>query len=190
MLAAPLIVRETAEPLFDAQEHVVMLHDFTFRNPEEILAGLKRGSGAHAGHVMDHSGMNMAGMLNDVAFDAYLCNDRTLDDPELVRVEKGGQIRLRIINAAAASNMWIDLGSLAGDLIAVDGNAVHPVRGSRFPLAIAQRADIRLRMPDDGGAFPVLFHPEGVAGRTGLVLATSGAAIAKTPAFFPRSAPG
>ena len=41
LLAAPLIVRETAEPLFDEQEHVVMLHDFTFRDPQEILAELK-----------------------------------------------------------------------------------------------------------------------------------------------------
>jgi FtsP/CotA-like multicopper oxidase with cupredoxin domain len=75
--------------------------------------------------------------------------------------------------------MWIDLGGLEGELIAVDGNAVYPVRGSLFPLAIAQRADIRLRLPAEGGAFPVLFRPEGLAARTGLVLATPGAAIAR-----------
>ncbi|MGH6908252.1 MAG: multicopper oxidase family protein, partial [Aestuariivirga sp.] len=172
LLAAPLIVKETKEPVFDEQDHVVMLHDFTFRDPEGILAELQSGHGAHAGHAMGV-------MLNDIVFDAYLCNDRTLDDPEIVAVEKGGQIRLRIINAAAASNMWIDLGSLEGDVIAVDGNAVLPIRGSRFPLAIAQRADIRLRVPREGGAFPVLFQPEGLAARTGLVLATAGAQIGK-----------
>ncbi|MGH6819915.1 MAG: multicopper oxidase family protein, partial [Methylocella sp.] len=102
-----------------------------------------------------------------------------LDDPEIVKVEKGGQVRLRIINAAAASNMWIELGSLEGDLIAVDGNAVLPIRGSRFPLAIAQRADIRIRVPREGGAFPVLFQPEGLTARTGLVLATAAAQTAK-----------
>ena len=52
LLAAPLIVRETAEPLFDEQEHVVMLHDFTFRDPQEIMAELKGGGGGHAGHAM------------------------------------------------------------------------------------------------------------------------------------------
>jgi len=121
----------------------------------------------------------MAARLNDVVFDAYLANDRTLDDPETVAVEEGGQIRLRVINAAAASNMWIDLGELAGELIAVDGHAVYPVKGSLFPLAIAQRADIRLKIPDGGGAFPVLFRPEGLAARTGVVLATAGAQIGK-----------
>ncbi len=119
----------------------------------------------------------MGGMLNDVVYDAYLANDRTLDDPEVVQVEKGGQIRLRIINGAAASNMWIDLGGLSGELIAVDGNAIYPVSGSLFPLAIAQRADIRLKIPAEGGAFPVLFRPEGVAERTGIILSTAGAAV-------------
>ena len=186
-------MRETKEPLFDGQEHVVLLHDFTFRDPVEILAELQGGGGAHAGHAMDHRangpfadgsfqhGRNAApaagAMLNDIVYDAYLANDRTLDDPEIVTVEKGGQIRLRIINGAAASNMWIDLGALEGELIAVDGSAIYPVRGSVFPLAIAQRADLRIRIPAGGGAFPVLFRPEGVAMRTGIVLATPGAAI-------------
>ena len=59
-----------------------MLHDFTFRDPLEILAELQGGSG-HAGHAM--GGMETA-MLNDITFDAYLANDRTLADPEIVRV--------------------------------------------------------------------------------------------------------
>jgi FtsP/CotA-like multicopper oxidase with cupredoxin domain len=193
LLAAPLIVRETEQPLFDEQEHVVLVHDFTFRDPAEILAELQGGGGAHAGHAMsampggmDHSNMahgaggGMAGaMLNDVVYDAYLANDRTLDDPEVVRVERGGRVRLRVINGAAASNMWIDLGGLEGELIAVDGNAIYPLSGSVFPLAIAQRADLRIRMPREGGAFPVLFRPEGVGQRTGIILATAGAQISK-----------
>ena len=175
LLAAPLIVRETVEPLFDEQEHVVMLHDFTFRDPQEILAELK-GGGGHAGHAP--GGTEMA-MLNDITFDAYLANDRTLADPEIVRVGRATQIRLRIINGAAASNMWIDLGGLQGELIAVDGNAVFPLKGSKFPLAIAQRADIRVKLPEGNGAWPILFRPEGLSARTGIYLATQDAEIAK-----------
>ncbi len=171
LLAAPLIVRETAEPLFDEQEHVVLLHDFTFRDPQEVMAELKAGGG-HAGHAE-------GGMLNDVVFDAYLANDRTLADPEVVRVGKATLIRLRIINGSAASNMWIDLGTLQGELIAVDGNAVYPLKGSLFPLAIAQRADIRLKLPEGSGAWPILFRPEGLGARTGIYLATPGAEIAR-----------
>ncbi len=177
-LAAPLIVRETAVPLFDEQEHVVMLHDFSFRDPQEIMAELKVGGG-HAGHAM--AGMK-TGMLNDIAYDAYLANDQTPADPEVVRVGKATQIRLRIINGAAASNMWIDLGALAGELIAVDGNAIYPLKGSLFPLAIAQRADIRVKLPDATGAWPILFRPEGLGARTGIYLATQGADISRLSA--------
>ena len=118
-------------------------------------------------------------MLNDITFDAYLANDRTLADPEVVRVGKATQIRLRIINGSAASNMWIDLGALQGELIAVDGNAVYPLKGSLFPLAIAQRADIRVKLPEGSGAWPILFRPEGLGARTGIYLATQGAEIAR-----------
>jgi FtsP/CotA-like multicopper oxidase with cupredoxin domain len=130
---------------------------------------------------MDHGKMAMpeGAMVNDVAFDAYLANDRTLDDPEIVRIETGGRVRLRIINGAAASNMWIDLGALAGELIAVDGNAVEPVTGKLFPLAIAQRADIRIALPREAGAWPILFRPEGTAKRTGIVLAAGDGKIAR-----------
>ncbi len=185
MLAAPLIIRETEKPVFDEQEHVVMIHDFTFRDPTEILAELQSGGGGHAGHG---SMQGMGATLNDVAFDAYLCNDRTLDDPEILTVEKASTVRLRIINAAAASNMWIDLGAIGGELIAVDGNAVFPVRGSLFPLAIAQRADIRLQIPAEGGAYPIVFQPEGVAMRTGLILAARGSRLRKVAIEAPVAA--
>jgi FtsP/CotA-like multicopper oxidase with cupredoxin domain len=194
LLAAPLIVRETAESLFDEQEHVVMIHDFTFRDPAEILDELKKGGGGHAGHSMadmDHSKMNLpteampaspmpsSAMLNDITFDALLANDRTLDDPEVVQAEKGGRFRLRLVNACAATNIWIDLGTLQGELIAVDGNAVHPVKASRFPLAIAQRADIRLALPVGTSSYPVLFQAEGAALRAGIILQPGTAAVNK-----------
>ncbi|MGE4249986.1 MAG: multicopper oxidase family protein [Parvibaculaceae bacterium] len=194
LLAAPMILRDKDELAADIQEHVVLLHDFTFRDPQEILAELKRGGGDHAAHAggtagdmsgMDHGKMAMpepAAMLNDVRFDAFLANDRTLDDPEILRAETGGRVRLRIINGAAASNMWVDLGSLDAELIAVDGNAVMPVRDRLFPLAVAQRIDLVIQLPRENGAWPVLFRPEGTAERTGLVIATGDGQIAKVAA--------
>ena len=96
--------------------------------------------------------MPMAMDLNDVEYDAFLANDRTLDDPLVVRVERSGRVRLRIINGAASSAFWIELGELKGTLVAVDGNPVVPVAGSRFPIAIAQRLDLIVDVA--AGAFP------------------------------------
>jgi FtsP/CotA-like multicopper oxidase with cupredoxin domain len=194
LLAAPLIIREKGEALFDEQEHVIMLHDFTFREPAEILAELQGGNGMkpmdHS--KMDHSkmdhGTNGAGMMPetmaamthaDVTYDAMLANDRTLDDPEVVQAEKGGRFRLRIINGCSATNMWIDLGEIEGELIAVDGKGVQSLRGTRFPLAVAQRADIRLTLPPGSGAWPILFQAEAVQLRSGIILKSGEGAVAK-----------
>lgn len=184
LLTAPLIVRE-ADGL-DAQEVTVLLNDFSFRDPAEILAGLT-GQGGMAG--MDHGSMGggtapmdhsaMAGMdLNDVEYDAFLANDRTLDDPEIIRTERHGRVRLRIINGASATAFWIDLGVRDATVLAVDGNPVQPVTGSRFPLAQAQRLDLLLEVPA-GAVVPVFARREGDVARTGIILAAPGAQIEK-----------
>lgn len=198
LLAAPLIVADPADASRDEQEIVVLLHDFSFKAPEELLADLT-GTGGMSGMNMgggsDMGGMDMpsspmsvqmssGGMttdLNDIEYDAYLANDRTLDDPEVFKVERGGSVRLRIINGATATAFTIDLGSLTGDLIAVDGQDIAPVSGSRFPMTMGQRLDIRLKMPSEPTAFPILALREGAPQRTGFVLALAGATVAKLP---------
>jgi FtsP/CotA-like multicopper oxidase with cupredoxin domain len=197
LLAAPLIVRTAEDRAADEQEVVVLLHDFSFTPAAELLAKLQGGAGA-ASHgamaAMDHGSMDMGGMtmpgmdhgatggmgamdLNDIEYDAYLANDRTLDDPEVLSVEKSGVVRLRIINGATSTAFVIDLGAIEGDLIAVDGQTVIPIRGRLFPMTMGQRIDVRLRIPAAGGAFPVLALREGAPERTGIVLATAGAAV-------------
>jgi FtsP/CotA-like multicopper oxidase with cupredoxin domain len=49
LMIAPLIVHTTADQRADRQEVVLMLHDFSFRSPEDILAGLTK---APAGQAM------------------------------------------------------------------------------------------------------------------------------------------
>lgn len=258
LLAAPLIVRTAADRAADEQEVVVMLHDFAFRSPEEILADLRKPSadgdaGGHAmsGHAMGGAGMGgmpgmtnhampmdhgampgmggampmnpgmmggsmpmdhgamggsmpmnhgpmggMAGMgggmpgmmggmamdLNDIDYDAYLANERTLGDPQVTRVDKGGMVRLRVVNAATSTAFTLDTGALEATVIAVDGQPIEPITGHRFPMTMAQRLDLRLRVPKEGGAFPILALREGAVERTGLVLATAGAEVKRIAA--------
>lgn len=188
LLTAPLIVREPGAA--DMQEVTLLLNDFSFRHPSEILAGLTGQTGmAHGGMSgMDHGSMGampmmehsmMGGMdLNDVEYDAFLANDRTLDDPEVVRTERNGRVRLRIINGAASTAFWIDLDGRKATVLAVDGNPVEPVTGSRFPLAQAQRIDLMIEVPA-GSVVPVFARREGDIARTGIILATPGAAVGK-----------
>ncbi|WP_395021323.1 multicopper oxidase family protein [Dongia sp.] len=190
LLAAPLIVTDPADAGRDEQEVVVLLHDFSFKSPEELLAGLSQKNLASAVPSGGMDGMQMGDMpaaaqqgmtmdTNDIQYDAYLANDRTLDDPEIFRVEAGGTVRLRLINGATATAFWIDLGRLEGKAIAVDGNPIEPIAGRRFPLGMGQRIDIAIQLPKDQGSWPILALREGAVERTGFVLATRSAALAR-----------
>jgi FtsP/CotA-like multicopper oxidase with cupredoxin domain len=178
LLAAPLIVHDPADRARDEQEVVIMLSDFSFTSPEEIYAKL-RGS-AKAAMSTTKASMSKPD-ANDVDYDAYLANDRTLRDPDVVKVEKGGRVRLRIINGGSGTNFFIDLGALTGELIATDGVPIRPVQRNRFPLAIAQRMDVIVNIPAEGGAFPILALRELATEQTGIILATPGAAIPRLP---------
>ena len=207
LLAAPLIVRSAEDVAADRQEVVMFLHDFSFKAPEEVMQEITGGHGgghdmsAMGGHAapgasMDHSGMqmdmsSMQGMamdLNDYNWDAYLTNDRTLSDPEIIMVEKGGRVKLRVINGASATVFWIDTGGLSARLVAVDGHAIAGLEGSRFGIAMGQRLDLDLELAGEG-AWPVLASREGSKERTGLILATPGATIEKIPALGEADAP-
>ena len=208
LMAAPLIIRDRSEASEDVQEVVVMLHDFTFRDPAEILAelaGAGQGPGAphgaahgapqpmppmaHGATAMQGSGMAPAVHRNDVQYDAFLANDRTLADPEVVRVERSGRVRLRIINAAATTNFLIDLNGQSGTLIAVDGMPIQPIIDRRFELAVAQRLDIVLSLPPSGAAFPIFAVREDDTARTGILLAGPGARVVKVAAQAEAKAP-
>ncbi len=199
LMAAPLIVRDPEESGADVQDVVIMFHDFTFRDPDEILAELQEGghgdhgdghghgaghtghgAGHGAGHGPDHGAADGV-HLHDVEYDAFLANDRTLDNPAVYRVERGGRVRLRLINAATATNFRVDLGRLEGRLVAVDGMPIQPLSGRRFEFAIAQRLDILLDLPAEEGAWPVFAVREGEAARTGVVLATARGEIGRFP---------
>lgn len=179
LLAAPLIVRETSAIKSGLQEVVILLEDFSWTNPTALLENLRKPKPA-----MSMAGGTMAAAkpdLNDITYDAYLANDRTLADPEVFDVENGAEVRLRIINGSASSNFLIDLGAVEGTVITVDGNPVVPFKTQRFPLATAQRVDMLVRTPNDGKALPILARGEGRTLQTGVVLRPPGGSVSKIP---------
>src|SRR4030088_1961229 len=212
LMAAPLIVHSAEDMRADQQEVVLMLHDFSFDTSDELLAGLTKSNGSQS--AMPKSGMGnnmnmgsgsmgamnsgtmgamnigppMAMDLNDIDYDAFLANDRTFSDPEVIRTEPGGRVRLRLINAASAAPFWLDLGALSGSVVAVDGHPVRPVRVTRLPLAMAQRLDVLINLPGNG-AYPIFAQVEGKRARTGIVLAASGAPVSRLAAEAAENAP-
>ncbi len=190
LMAAPLIIRDARDNP-DQQDVVIMLADFSFTPPEQIFQSLRKASamasmGKPAGAAMaSMSNMRMGGSaapdLNDVKYDAFLANDRTLADPDLITVDPGGRVLLRIINSSSMSAYHLGLGQLDGELIAVDGFEVEPLSGKTFPIAVAQRLDIRITIPSGPGAYPVLAQLEGERDRTGVVLVAGSAPVVRIP---------
>ncbi len=187
LLAAPMVARE--KDAGDVQDVVVMLHDFAFRSPQEILAELG-GSSAHGGHgsgsgskpTAKGPAMSMT-HANDVRYDAFLANDRTLDDPEVVGIERSSRVRLRIINGGTATAFFITTPGLKSRCIAVDGSPCQPAEQTAYPLAPGQRIDLLVEIPQQGGAFPILAQVEAERFVTGIVLATAGASVKKLTAL-------
>jgi FtsP/CotA-like multicopper oxidase with cupredoxin domain len=198
LMAAPLIIRDQRDRP-DQQEVVVMLADFSFTPPDQIFAGLRKGMkiaapAAQGRAVAAQRPMAKVGPaakpdLNDVKYDAFLANDRTLADPEVIKVEPGGRILLRIVNSSAMSAYHVDLGTLDGELIAVDGFAVTPVKARNFPIAVAQRLDIRAAIPRASGAHPVLAVLEGERNRTGVILVAGKGPVTRIPELAKEPSP-
>jgi FtsP/CotA-like multicopper oxidase with cupredoxin domain len=75
----------------------------------------------------------------------------------------------------------VGLGALEGELIAVDGFEIAPIRGRSFPVAVAQRLDIRVSLPPGPGAYPVLAQLEGERSQTGIILVAADAPVTRIP---------
>jgi FtsP/CotA-like multicopper oxidase with cupredoxin domain len=166
LMTAPLIVKDPQDPYASDKDVVVMLQGFTFKNPKNIFYDLQHRAMA----------MNMLPQpdLNDVKYDALLANRRTLQNPEIITVKPTEKIRLRLINASSASNLWINTGKLRATAIAVDGNNIEPFNNNSFQIADAQRIDLEITIPETGGVFPILAQIEGTKQQTGVILVTAG----------------
>jgi len=207
--AAPLVIESPEERAKADEQFAILLSDFSFEPPEQILKGLKGGTdgmrvaekpaGMDKMNEMpsqqkllaqrwDHSAQRfaaspVAGQLpeTDVKYDASLANRRTLANPQVFRVKPAKTVLLRMIAASSATNFLVRTGELMAELTAVDGKEVLPVQGNCFQLGTAQRIDLRIKIPDPGGAFPVLAQGEGTRQQCGVILATEGATIPEIP---------
>lgn len=154
------------EPVKADREQVLVLSDWTNLNPHEVLRMLMRGSDYFGlmrrnsqtiletwqrGNLKDYFQREWDRMmpmdLSDVGYHAFLINGQ-----RQTRIEgrPGERVRLRVINAGAAT--YFHLNSSAGPMtiVAADGPAVRPVQVDRFLMAIAETYDVIITIPQSG----------------------------------------
>ncbi len=154
------------EPVKADREQVLILSDWTDTDPKEVMRMLMRGSdyfglmrrnsqsifGAwQRGNLKDYFSREWDRMMpmdvSDVGYHAFLINGQ-----RQTRIEgrPGERVRLRLINASAAT--YYHLSSSAGPLmiIAADGQPVEPLKLDRFLMAIAETYDVLVTIPASG----------------------------------------
>lgn len=133
-LYGPLIIEEPSPPQVD-RELVWMIDDWRLNDNAQIIDNFG------AGHDRSH-----AGRIGNVP----TVNGRFRD---IVKVQTGERIRLRLINASNARNFALSFGELKPSVIAIDGQPVKPYQADK-PLVIgaAGRVDLMIDFTGDPGS--------------------------------------
>lgn len=150
------------------RDEVIVLGDWTNEHPSEVQRKLLRGSDWYAfrkgasqsllgawrsGHLRDFLDREKALVppmdLSDVAYDAFLMNGRR----ELRLAGKPGEtVRVRVINAGAASYFYLDAAGGPVRIVAADGQDVVPFDQKHLLIGPAETYDLLLTVPADASA--------------------------------------
>lgn len=168
----------------NTKEHVVVLSDWTNRNPQEVLRTLRRGSeffgvekrtaqsvlgAAKTGTLGDffsREAMRMPAMdVSDVVYDAFITNGKP---EENLAAKPGETILLRIINAAGGTYFHMNYAGGPLTVVAADGQKVEPFK-MKEPLfiAIAETYDVLVKVPA-AGAYEFRSTAQDGSGKTSL----------------------
>ena len=171
----PLVIDPAGkEPQDYDREHVVVLSDWTFEDPHDILANLKKGE-----HYYNFQQQTVGEFWSDVAEEGFFSTlkdrlqwDRmrmSATDLSAVRAPTyaylmNGQapaanwtglfnlserVRLRVINASAASIFDVRVPGLEMDVVQVSGQNVEPVTTDEFRIGTAERVDVIVEPTQD-----------------------------------------
>src|SRR5262249_27533512 len=151
-----LIIEPEHEPLKAEHDVVVLLADWLHRNPEEVIAELRRGTGSRTEPKVDggqaggttegprSGGMEMgaaAADLSAVRYDAFLLNGQGADAPWTLAVRPGERVRLRLVNGSGSTYFRIRLDGHRLQITHADGLAVQPVVVDHLLMGMGETYD-------------------------------------------------
>jgi len=158
------------DPVGYDREHVLVLSDWSFLHPHEILQKLKKSPGYFnqqkttlAGLISGEDGVSaserrMWGAMrmdprdildvNGTTY-TYLVNGHGPDENWTGLFQAGERVRLRIINASAMSIFNVRIPGLAMTVVQADGENVRPVEVDEFQISVAETYDVIVRPTGD-----------------------------------------
>jgi CopA family copper-resistance protein len=162
-LYGPIVIDPAgAEPHPYDREHVIVLSDWSFLHPHQILQRLKQdaeyfrrdnpdfaelaaGEGMGLGERLRWGGMRMSPAdIADVTGAAYtyLVNGHGPAENWTGLFSPGERVRLRIINASAMTIFNVRLPGLAMTVVTADGEDVRAVEVDELQIAVAETYDV------------------------------------------------
>lgn len=206
----PLIVHEAEpEPVKAERDYVVMLSDWTFEDPHDVMAKLKKMSDYYnfqqftmaekfgtdelsAGSAWSKklAWDRMRMMPTDIAdvtgaTYTYLMNGLHPEGNWTGLFQPGERIRLRIINGSAMTYFNVRIPGLSMTVIAADGQYVKPVETDEFQIGVAETYDVIVQ-PRDRNAYTVMAESLDRSGFAAGTLATQAGLRAHVPALRER----
>lgn len=181
-----VITPKGGERIKTDRDLVVVLSDWTNESPYDVLAQLragrewqqiKKGTAQSIVGAIQHDALpdmvkrSMKRMppmdFSDVGYDAFLVNGKTAAE---FPAQPGETVRLRLINASAASYYHLEYAGGPMKIIAADGTDVQPVATGRFLFAIAETYDLLVKVPQRGGAWELRATAQDGTGHSSLFI--------------------
>ena len=207
-LYGPIIIEpREPEPFGYDREHVVLLSDWTDRDPQALYLLLKRHSdyfnynkptlgdfvrdaqrdGLAATRAQRGEWARMRMQPSDLAdvngsTYTYLTNGRAPNDNWTGLFRRGERVRLRFINGSAMSTFDVRIPGLEMTVVAADGQLVHPVTVDEFRIAAAETFDV-LVTPSDADAYTIFAQSLDRTGYARATLAVRDGLAAAVPAL-------
>ena len=159
-----------ADPVAYDREHVLVLSDWSFMHPHEILEKLKKSPGYFnrqrttlAGLIngSDRMSLEERRMWGEMRMDprdildvsgstyTYLINGHGPQENWTGLFSHGERVRLRIINASAMSIFNVRIPGLPMTVVQADGENVRPVETDEFQISVAETYDVIVRPTED-----------------------------------------
>lgn len=85
--------------------------------------------------------------VSDVAYDAFLNNGKVVN--ELSQYKAGDKVKLRVVNAGAATYFWLTYAGGKITVVANDGEDVEPVEVDRLIIGVAETYDVIVTIPEN-----------------------------------------
>ena len=198
------------DPVVYDREHVVLLSDWTFENPQRVFSKLKKMSDNY--NFQQRTLREFFADVENEGFDAAMANrlmwgDMRMNPTDLSDVTSstytylvnghspaenwtglfrpGERVRLRFINASAMSIFNVRIPGLPMTVVQADGLNVKPVTIDEFQIGTAETFDVIVH-PEADRAFTLMCETNDSSGYAAATLAPREGMRAEVPTLRPR----